>query len=80
MGLTLPEKMKVQRPLLVHVCAHRQRGEPETLCFPKKGLAWVWACALRGEKINYLQTKTPDNATTVQVRATALGKQPHYFF
>lgn len=40
----------------------------------------VCVCVLRGEKINYLQTKTPDNAITVQARATALGKRPHYFF
>ena len=36
----------------------------------------VCVCALWGETVNYLHSQTPDNAATVQGRASASGKQP----
>lgn len=63
---------------MAFVCAHVRRQtktKSENVCL------WeACVCVLWGETVNYLQSQTPDNATTVLRRASASGKQPSSLF
>lgn len=79
MGLAIPQETKLKWPLSVHVCAGRQSDSENVPLWEVQGLpvvVCVCVCALWGETVNYLHSQTPDNATTVQGRASASGKQP----
>ena len=58
--------------------------EVQGLCVCVCVCVCVWesmcVCVLWGETVNYLHSQTPDNATTVQGRASASGKQPSSLF